>query len=681
MLLPTVVVLALSSLDGGAEQDIANLDLDSLLDTPIAAVSRAEEKSSDAPGDLFVVSREDLERHGFRSLDEVLRFVPGLFADDDTLYEGVGIHGLHLLGDNNTRILVLLDGHPLNNQVGTGQSYLGRDLPVTMSALERVEVIRGPVGGIYGPTAYFGVVNLVTKGAAQQGGEVLASGELAQSRPNAGELALNYGREVGGVRFALHGGFYRSRGFDYTLPIGDRPVPADGVIRDADWRQAWNLYGTADWKGFWLRSGFSDRRRGLPTAPYSVIPGDLRTDVVNTTFFAEAGYQRQLTDWAHLQARLSYDDFQYRDDLAYPAPPPTPFLDLASDRWLSAEVRATFTPRADHKDVVGVQVEQHFTTQHSFYEGVPSMAQDPVNGVGVDPIVVNFTTVNVSALVEQRLFERLKLQAGLTLFAHSLFGARLTPKLSVVWNAGEHDVVKAVYTEGFRPPTAFEAYFADGLDFVPNPELRAEGARAVQGVWEHRFLPQLAFTLRGHADHFEGLIAPRTVPAPGLDHEPMMPSDYRQQYANTAAVNVAGGEAGLSAAFEPYLRGWAGVSVQGADFQGAPTSNFAPWLFNAAVSTRAVHPSLTVAARATYVDRRTVDLASTTSEPATVDPYFWVDFSVLWEVPWVKGLAAQGTLVNLFDVVAFDPLVADHAPLTRLRKTPREARLTLRYSF
>lgn len=681
-----IAILATSLLaaaDAGTPDDIADVDLLALLDTPVASVSRTEEKASLAAADVFVVTREDLERHGFRSLDEVLRYVPGLFVDDDTLFEGAGIHGLHLLGDNNTRILVLLDGHPLNNQVGTGQSYLGRDLPVTVASLERVEVIKGPVGGIYGPIAYFGVVNLVTRGAAREGGEAAAHLEQGNGRINGGEATLAYGRTVGPVKFSLNGGFYRSAGFDYAFPTLDRPLPPDGVVRDRDWRQAWNLYGTVEWQELSLRFGFSDRRRGLPTAPYSTIPADPRSEIGTQTLFAQLGWEHAFTNWFTLTARLSYDDFAYFDDLAYPDPPDDLglFKDRASDRWISGEVRATFTPRRDHRDVLGVEVQHHLTRQHSFYEGVPSSIDDPVNGFGVGPIAQNFTTVNAYALVEQSLGDVLRVQGGLTFYAHSLFGARLTPKVGLVWTPSSSDVVKGVYSEGFRPPTMFEAFFEDGLDFIPNAALRPENARSVEAIWEHRFVPQLAFNARVFADRFEQLIMARTVPQPGLGREPMDPSEYRQQYQNAAVVNRLGGELGVLGAFEPWVRGWVGLSMQGADFSGAPASNFAPWLFTTAVSTRAAHPSLSISARAVYVDKRTVDLSALTTETATVEPYVWVDLSARWEVPWVKGLSAQLTVLNLFDSRAEDPVVADHAPLTRLKKTPREARLTARYAF
>lgn len=692
----TVSVLALLlaqvAADGGLSADIAQLDLEGLLDTPIASVSRREESSAEAPAAVFVLTADDIKAQGFRSLDEVLRSVPGLFQVDDTLYEAVGVRGIQVLGDMNTRILVLIDGHPLNNSVGVGQWYTGRDLPVDVGAIERVEVIKGPAGGVYGPFAYFGAINVVTKGAARNGGEVQASGEQSQGRANGYEAALRYGRDVGPVKLSFDVDFYRSRGFDYAYPELqglDRPVPEGGKVGDVDYRSVLTAYGTLVWRDFTLRAAYGERLKGLPTAPYSAIVGDPRTQLFNRTAYVQLSWERQVLEVLGLYARLGYDSFRYEDTIAYPDPPDDlgPFHDLGLDQWVSGEIRATATPFAGHRDTVGVEVQGHFTQQNSKYVALPSAAEDPVNGFGVGDIRKNFATVNAYLLVDQKLFDQLALQAGLTFYAHAFYGSRFTPKASAVWSPTKNDVVKVLYSEGFRAPTMYESFFEDGLDFLPNAGLKPETARSIEGSYERRLAGVLSLSAAVFHNAYENLIVSRTVPAPDLGREPdpSSPSDYRQKFFNAAHMAVTGGEFGFNLAVPRWVRAYGGVSVQAPMETGpdVPTANFARVTGNFAVSTRAIHPSLSLAVNGAVVGPREKDPATVRAEGdrASVDPYLWLDASIRWELPWVKGLAVQVMAYNLLDSPATEPLVGDHYPLSEVRKGRREFRARLEWAF
>src|SRR5919206_2139651 len=191
---------AQEALGAGERVDIASVDLASILDLSVEAVELHEELASDAPASVFVLTGDDVRRQGFRTLDEALRSVPGLFGYADGLYPLMGVRGLGLLGDYTTRLLVLVDGHPLNNSLGIGESYLGRDLPVPLSAVRRLEGIKGPVGGVYGPTAFFGVVNLVTTGSPGRA-EVAATGDAAQGSARAGGLTAAASGDAAGVEW------------------------------------------------------------------------------------------------------------------------------------------------------------------------------------------------------------------------------------------------------------------------------------------------------------------------------------------------------------------------------------------------------------------------------------------------------------------------------------------------
>ena len=168
--------------DDGPASDIEAVPLESLVDLSLGAASLHQERASEAAAAVFVLTGDDLAAHGFRTLGEALRSVPGLYGYRDDSFGMVGVRGVGLLADYGTRLLVLLDGHPLNDSVGLGGTLVGRDFPIPLDAVKRVEVIKGPVGSVYGPTAFLGLINVVTVDADDRASQLRLGGELSQGR-------------------------------------------------------------------------------------------------------------------------------------------------------------------------------------------------------------------------------------------------------------------------------------------------------------------------------------------------------------------------------------------------------------------------------------------------------------------------------------------------------------------
>src|SRR4030067_402039 len=99
-------------------------------------------------------------------------------------------------------------------------------------------------------------------------------------------------------------------------------------------------------------------------------------------------------------------------------------------------------------------------------------------------------------------------------------GSLFARKLAGVWQATRDDTLKAVYSEGFRAPTAAEAFFADDVVYVANPDLKPETVRSLQISCERRLFAIASLAVSLFQDHLRDLIQYETVPAPGLDHPP-----------------------------------------------------------------------------------------------------------------------------------------------------------------
>jgi iron complex outermembrane receptor protein len=158
--------------------DLESMGLEDLMNIPVYAASRREQKSTEAPASVTIVTSEQIRRYGWRTMTDILGGVRGFYVSKDRNYDAVGVRGFLRPGDFNLRILQLVDGHRMNDPI-YGQSSYGREFPVDVDLIDRVEIVRGPTSSLYGSNAFFAVVNVITRrGRSLKGVEL--SGEAAR---------------------------------------------------------------------------------------------------------------------------------------------------------------------------------------------------------------------------------------------------------------------------------------------------------------------------------------------------------------------------------------------------------------------------------------------------------------------------------------------------------------------
>lgn len=668
-------------LPAGGKVEIGSLDMEELLDQPVEAASLKLETARTAPAPVYVITGAEIRQHGYRTLPEVLRSVPGLSTYSDSIYPSLSVRGLGLLGDYDTRVLFLVDGHPLNDSVMLMQGF-ERDLPVNLYAIERVEVIKGPYGGIYGPNAFFGVVNIVTRTLPETGAEMQLSGDVAGQKVSGGEFALTASKHDGPVEVLLNLGVFQSAGEDYhSKDFGlsaDRPVPADLTAHDVDGLQAGNLYGRVRWKELTFGVGFFTRNKQLPTAPYSSLIGDPRNVYVNANAYSWVRWSRPVSDSLRLSLSGSFDWANMKDELSYED---GLFRDLGVDRYgtLGAQLEFTAIPHA--RLMISTELQVHDILLHSGYATTADGTVPEVHGTQLQ-----YLRSNSSALFEYAFSERLRTQLGVTLLVHQLFGTQASPKLAVVYEPTDTDTVKLHYSQGVRPPIMAEAFFEDGVDFLANPKLRSERALSLEADWEHRF--GSTFSLAGSAFHsrYDDVIQFLTVPNPSLEGEPdpMNPADYRQQATNVELIHVDGVELSAIATY-PFLHARGGLSLQASRYaqqQNQEQPNFAPAVLNIAADTAELLGLWTLSVDAAAVAKRNTDWENLLpGQRSTVDPYLLLNAVLSVKLPGHTETSVQLGAYNLLNSAILHPVPGDFAPLSTVRESGRSVRLTLRTSF
>src|ERR1700679_2523191 len=155
-------------------RDLTQFSLEDLMNVEVVSVSKKEQKLANTGAAIFVITQEDIRRSGATSIPDLLRMVPGVdVARVDHSTWAISIRGFNSVYAN--KVLVLIDGRSVYHPAYSGVLWQAQDVP--LEDLERIEVIRGPGGTVWGANAMNGVINIITKNAKNtQGGIVTAGG-------------------------------------------------------------------------------------------------------------------------------------------------------------------------------------------------------------------------------------------------------------------------------------------------------------------------------------------------------------------------------------------------------------------------------------------------------------------------------------------------------------------------
>jgi outer membrane receptor protein involved in Fe transport len=126
--------------------DLTEVSLDRLLNFRVQSVfgaSKRDQSVADAPSSVSIIDADEIKKLGRRNFAEILEGVRGLYVTYDRNYSYLGIRGFNRPGDYTSRVLILVDGHRVNENI-FDSVLIGSDFPLDIDLIDRVEVIRGP---------------------------------------------------------------------------------------------------------------------------------------------------------------------------------------------------------------------------------------------------------------------------------------------------------------------------------------------------------------------------------------------------------------------------------------------------------------------------------------------------------------------------------------------------------
>lgn len=212
------------------DTDLAELDIEDLFDLEVTSLSKKAQRLNEAAAAVYVVSGDDIRRSGMRSIPEALRLVPGLqvsrLSGNRWAISARGFNSLF-----SDKLLVLIDGRSVYTPLFAGVYWDTVD--TLIEDIDRIEVIRGPGGTLWGANAVNGVINIVTQDAKQTQGALLAGGAGNIDRFGAGRWGGSVGENAA---YRVYVKYFDNENFKGTggLPAHDKTDQGRGGFR-VDW--------------------------------------------------------------------------------------------------------------------------------------------------------------------------------------------------------------------------------------------------------------------------------------------------------------------------------------------------------------------------------------------------------------------------------------------------------------
>jgi iron complex outermembrane receptor protein len=641
--------------------ELSQLTLEELVDLNIDSVYGASlflQKVTEAPSSVTIITADQIERHGHRTLSDILRTVRGFYVTNDRNYSFLGVRGFSRPGDYNARVLLLVDGHRLNDNI-FGSALIGTEFPLDVDLIDRVEIIRGPSSSLYGTSAFFGVINVITKhGAGLRGVDVAGSVGSFDSR----RARVSFGRTFGqGADVLLSASAYDSAGERRLFfEEFDSPDTNHGIAEGADADEFGQLFGKATVGNFTLQGLYGSRDKTVPTASFGTVFNDPRSRTVEKQGFLDARYERMLPRRWNLDARVHYDRYGYDGDYVLPYPDSGMATvvnkDFARGDWWGTELTATRKFASRHTLAVGSEYRDNVRQdQFNYDEGASFYHLDDRR---------RSTNWALFAQDEIALHRTLLVNVGVRHDHYDTFGGTTNPRAALIYNPADTTTVKLLYGAAFRAPNAYELFWGQNGIAKANPSLQPETNRTSEIVLERYLGRHLRATGTGFYYTVQGLITQQTDPDDGL-----------LVYNNVETITARGLELELDGRWAGGLEARAGYTYQDShnDRTGARLTNSPAHVaqFNGIAPLFARNAFVGFGVR--YLSaRRTI--AGGHVDPAVVSNL------TISSRPLVKGLVFAATVHNLFDSRYEDPGSEEHRQ-DRITQIGRSVRVKLTYRF
>ncbi|MDH4451468.1 MAG: TonB-dependent receptor [Rhodoferax sp.] len=483
--------LATVALGVGAESDpeeLTSIPFERLVHAEVLTASRLATQISDSPAAVSIVTAEDIQVLGYKTLADVINGMRGLYTTSDRRYDYLGGRGFGNPGDYAGRIMLLIDGYAAQDNV-YGQVYIDNSGLLDMALIDRVEYVPGTGSVTYGNGAFLGIINVITKNgrdfqSVQLGSEVASFGTT--------QRRLTLGRQLdNGANLLLSASDLRSAGQDLYFPYFDAMGSNQGWAVQQDGEYNRRYLAKLQYEGLTVLAGQSHRLKRSPL-PKKQNAFNRLYEFNDTSTFLSTRWEFDAPAQFKGSTHIYLGNYQDRTLREYGAVDPHDqyLRNQVNGRWMGWDQKFV-TNRWKHQQVVLGAEYRHDVQQE--IGGVGLTADGVVNNTAQGAYAYNARTLSLYVADEIQLGRGLSTNLGLRwdrpmandcsradCVAYA-YQPHLSPRVALTYVQDAQTTYKASYSEAYRLPTPNELP-SDSWDLY-----RPEQVAATELVVTHDF--------------------------------------------------------------------------------------------------------------------------------------------------------------------------------------------------
>ncbi len=565
------------------------MSLEELLATEISTASRSLQALGDAPGIVTVWTKDAIADYGFRNLEDLLQLVTGFTVTRNSLFSAnhAAIQVRGGFDFFSQHVLILLNGRRLNEPVTGGATTFHFSIPI--DAVERVEVIRGPGGALYGANAAYAVVNLVTNDDDLDQGTV----EVRTGSRKGLHLSGQYSGTIGpDVDYRLYGNVHN---YDFDeVDQNDTVVLDTGDMSEVrTWRERHvaervrtaTSHASLSWHGFTLEWQYSYQRMQAPIG-IGMSSSELDFDASGTPRFVSHEQGQGQTDVHHVMWGLNwqrtwlsglsmradgyhqystYDHHWSAANLSLVLPTAgeaferSNLLGRGTQQLALADVQLDWEGWINHRWMAGLSAMPERAGRLGRFEFGQSQPELPYfdQYLPQNPEQAEIEKISrnsIAAFVQHQWtrFDWLKTTAGVRCDRYDSFGLSCKPRVNLLLRRRGLADLRIDFSRAFRAPSLQEVNREQGNILYKNLDLEPENIRTADMQLRLFPWPTLQIDVGGYVTRVDSAIVIAEVPSDDL-------ATPGQQSQNIGASEFIGLEAEMVGQWASVLRGFINV--------------------------------------------------------------------------------------------------------------------------
>lgn len=621
----------------------------------VQSVSKYDQPLREVPASVAIITSDEIERLGYRDMSDILNSVSGFYITYDRTMSYIGMRGFGRPGDYNSRVLLLVNGHPLNDDI-YGSADIDFGGPIDIDLISRVEIIKGPGYLYFGNNAIFAVINIVTKKPAEIDGLMLSTEAGSLSTYKATSV---FGKTINGYDVVLDASYSESKG-QKRLFFPEHEENS-GIVENSDsfWHRV--FFARVSKNDFQIQGMFRDYDKSIPTAANLTVFNSQDQRWKPRYSFIELSYKGALRNNMGYTVRGFYNSFEEKFTYPYNDPAYFMWLDNPKSFHFGAEGRVDWRIDSRNRVLAGAEVRRTHAELH---------ADDITNDMIFVDANKTFNSYSLFSQYEGRPLNNLISYLGLRYDnftnLYRRFKAVLLPYAALTYMPSDTDTFKLSYSEAYRTPSIFEAFYITDTPDGPygNADLNIEKWHFINGIYAKMLTERINLTINLFKYWGRNLIDSSQSETGGVI--------YDNASSKTAGT---GGEAEISITGSGGLRGGLSYTYQWVGDDTGQALNSPVHMAKGKISLP-VYSKLVLGVEGLYLSKR----KKAASPAEWVDGYGVINANISAK-GFFRSLDFSLGIYNLLDNRYSDPAGADSYPIKSIEQNGRTFRIKLSYTF